>query len=70
VAFIDIPAEQTTALTDAVLALIALYAGIALQRFRNRDPAKVRIWSWTFGLLAVIAGLQKQLCSSGKPGTL
>ncbi len=57
VAFIDIPAEQTTALTDAVLALMALYGVIALQRVGPHDPAKVRIWSWAFGLLAFSAAL-------------
>jgi hypothetical protein len=57
VAFIDIPAEQTTALTDAVLALVALYGVIALQRLGPRDPAKVRIWSWAFGILAFSAAL-------------
>jgi len=57
VAFIDIPAERATALTDALLALVALYGVVALQRFGNRSPVKVRIWSWAFGLMAFSAAL-------------
>jgi hypothetical protein len=67
VAFIDIPAEQTTALTDAALALVALYGVIVLQRLGTRDPAKVRIWSWAFGLLAFSAVLGAAVHGFGMP---
>ncbi|MFZ7128208.1 MAG: DUF6962 family protein [Desulfobacterales bacterium] len=56
-AFIDIPTEQTTAATDAVLALVAVACMIALRRHRSSDPFKVKLWSWTFGLLALAAVL-------------
>jgi len=57
VAFIDIPAERATALTDAILSLVALYGVIAVRRIRGCDPVKVRIWSGAFGLLAFSAAL-------------
>ena len=38
--FIDIPTEQTTAVTDAVLATIALVSVIYLLRFSKKIPGK------------------------------
>ena len=51
--FIDIPTEQTTSVTDIILALLAL--GLALFIYsigRNRDLKKTRIWFWVFVLLS------------------
>lgn len=57
VGFIDVPTEQTTAITDAVLAITALFGLMVLRRPMSVDPAKVRIWSWAFGLMASSAAL-------------
>jgi hypothetical protein len=56
--FIDIPTEQTTAITDVLLALLALACVIYLVRMgRARDRTKTAIWSTGFGLLAFSAAL-------------
>jgi len=57
VQFIDIPTEQTTAITDAVLALLALGCSFYLCRIRSYEPWKTKVWSWAFGLIAVSAVL-------------
>jgi hypothetical protein len=54
---ITLPTEQTTAATDALLAAIAVYCALVLQRFRAANPFKVRIWTWTLLLLACAAAL-------------
>ena len=51
--FIDIPTEQTTAVTDAVLATIALVSVIYLLRFSKKNPWKIRLWVCLFSLLAL-----------------
>jgi hypothetical protein len=51
--FIDIPTEQTTSVTDIVLALLALGLAIFIYSIgRNRDLKKTRIWFWVFILLS------------------
>ncbi len=51
--FIGIPTEQTTAVTDAILGLLSLGITLYFYQFRRgRDPLKVNIWVWAFGLLA------------------
>lgn len=56
--FIDIPTEQTTAATDALLALIALGALVAaLRAGRNKHRWKAVIWAWAFGLLSLASAL-------------
>jgi len=51
---IDIPTEQTTAVTDLFLSLVALVVSmIVYHTGKARDRKKARIWSWAFGLLAV-----------------
>jgi hypothetical protein len=53
-AFTDIPTEQTTAVTDIILALLALIVSmIVCYTGHRRDPKKARIWTWAFGLLAI-----------------
>ena len=54
---IDIPTEQTTAITDAVLMLLALGCVLYLRRIGRRDLWKTNVWSWAFGLLALAAAL-------------
>lgn len=49
------PTEQTTAITDIVLALIAFGSLVYIGRFKKSDLAKINIWSWIFGLLAFSA---------------
>ena len=55
--FIDIPTEQTTAVTDVIIALLALGCILYLRRIGQRDRWKTNIWSWTFGLLALAGAL-------------
>ena len=56
--FIDIPTEQTTAVTDILLALVALGCALYLWRIgRARDRYKVYVWSWAFGLLTLASAL-------------
>ncbi len=52
---IDIPTERTTAVTDAILALLALGCLLYLRWLGQSDPWKTNIWSWVFGLLALAA---------------
>lgn len=51
-AFISIPTEQTTAVTDGILAIIALVAAIYLKRIGTRKPWKTSVWVWAFSLLS------------------
>ena len=56
--FIDIPTEQTTAATDALLALVALGSLlVVLRAARNVDRQKASIWAWAFGLLCLASAL-------------
>lgn len=55
VEFIDIPTEQTTAITDAILAIMALRAALYIYQFGQQQPWKANLWAWTFGLLALAA---------------
>lgn len=52
--FIDMPTEQTTAATDALLFVVAaLLAAVATAAGSRSDRTKGRIWGATLGLLAV-----------------
>jgi hypothetical protein len=53
--FTTIPTEQTTALTDLILAVVALFCAAVLHMARRQDVWKVRLWTWVFVLLAVAA---------------
>lgn len=53
--FIDIPTEQTTAVTDAILAVMAIAAAVYLQRIGQKNRWKTALWVWAFGLLALAA---------------
>ena len=55
--FVDIPTEQTTAVTDALLALLALGGLVLLLRLRSRDPQKVTIWAAAFLCLLLASAL-------------
>lgn len=53
---IDIPTEQTTAVTDVFLAMMALIVSIIVYHIGHlRDMKKALIWTWAFSLLAVAA---------------
>lgn len=54
--FIDIPTEQTTAFTDALLALVSITACIYICLI-GRGEWKARLWEWLFFLLTVAAFL-------------
>ncbi len=54
--FIDIPTEQTTAFTDAILALVSITACIYIYRI-GRGGWKARLWEWLFFLLTIAAAL-------------
>jgi hypothetical protein len=48
----NIPTEQTTAATDALLAILAFIVTIKVnQSGKGIDLIKTRIWTWVFGLL-------------------
>ena len=55
--FIDIPTEQTTAVTDAILAVIAIAAATYLHRISQKNRWKTFLWVWVFGLLALASVL-------------
>ena len=56
--FIDIPTEQTTSVTDIILAILALSFSLYIYNFgRNRDLKKTLIWFWMFCLLSVASAL-------------
>jgi hypothetical protein len=55
--FIHISSEQTTAVTDLLLGVLAIFCAGSLQRYRQTDPLKVGIWTWTFAFLALAATL-------------
>ena len=56
-AFNPVPTELTTAATDAILALLALYCIRWLGARRSADPAKVTLWILVLALLAVASVL-------------
>jgi hypothetical protein len=51
--FIDIPTEQATAVTDAILAVMAIAAAIYLHKISQTDRWKTTLWVWLFGLLGL-----------------
>ncbi len=51
--FITNPTEQTTAVTDAVSAGMAIAAMVYLYRIGQKDRWKTTLWIWNFGLLAL-----------------
>ncbi len=53
--FIDIPTEQTTAVTDAILAVMAIAAAVYLHMIGQENHWKTTLWVWVFGLLALAA---------------
>jgi hypothetical protein len=57
VSFLDVPTEQITAVTDGLLALLALGGLVLLLRLRSRAPQKVTIWAAAFLCLLVASAL-------------
>jgi hypothetical protein len=55
--FIDLPTEQTTAVTDAMLMVLAIGCALYLRRIGRHAPWKTNLWAATFGLLALAAAL-------------
>ncbi len=55
--FVDSPVEQTTAMTDLMLALQSVGAIVMLSRFRVRQPMWTSVWTWFFGLLTLASFL-------------
>ena len=49
--------ELTTAATDLVLGVVSIAILIQLQRVRQYDEWKVKLWSWVFALLALFSFL-------------
>lgn len=53
---INIATEQTTAATDLILAILAIWAAIKIRNAgRNTSAIKAGIWAWLFILLAIAA---------------
>jgi len=53
--FISIPTEQTTAITDAIMGVLAVACIVYLGRAKERNPYKTAIWQWVFVFLAFAA---------------
>lgn len=53
--FIDIPTEQTTAVTNAILAVIATAAAVYLYRIGKKSQWKTTLWIWILVLLVLAA---------------
>ena len=53
--FIDIPTEQTTAVTDAILAVMVIAVAVYLHRIGQKNRWKTTLWIWVCGLLALSA---------------
>ncbi|MEA3478401.1 MAG: hypothetical protein U9R60_09500 [Bacteroidota bacterium] len=54
--FIDIPTEQTTAATDFILGILAVWSAYKIYKAgHHSSPVKARIWKWVFILLALAA---------------
>lgn len=51
------PTEQTSALTDALLAVLAVACAMYLVGFARRDAWKAYVWTGAFSLLALTAAL-------------
>lgn len=54
--FIEIATEQTTAVTDAIMAVIAIVAALSCKRLGRGQHFGLKVWSWVFMLLA-LAGI-------------
>ena len=52
-----IPSDQTTAVTDAVLGIIAISSAVYLRLISKTNSWKTTLWFWLFILLALSAGL-------------
>jgi hypothetical protein len=57
VKFIDVQAEQTTAVTDGFLAFLALGGIFYLRGLGHGELWKIHVWSWAFGFIALSAAL-------------
>lgn len=53
--FIDIPTEQSTAVTDAILAVMAIAAAVYVPRIGQHNWWKTTLWILILGLLALAA---------------
>ncbi len=54
---IDSPTEQTTAITDLILAVFSFGCALSVRRRRTADPWKATLWAWAFGLLSLASAL-------------
>jgi hypothetical protein len=53
--FIDSPTERSTAVTDVILALLAIGCAAYLWSIGDQDPWKATLWTSAFCLLALAA---------------
>ena len=53
--FIDIATEQTTAVTDAMMALLSVILIVRIQNSGKAYPWKTTLWSAVFGLITIAA---------------
>jgi len=51
--FTNNPIEKTTAVTDILLALVAIGAICYLQWLKSPEVWKINVWSWAFGFIAL-----------------
>ena len=52
--FIDIPTEQTTAVTDALLAVIAILAVMYMHSISHKNKWKTTLWMCFFGFMTLV----------------
>jgi hypothetical protein len=50
------PPEMTTAITDLILAIYAIFLMNNLKKYKSKDnQTGIKIWMWIFGLTALVA---------------
>ena len=54
--WLTMPPESTTATTDAMLALCAIFVLVKIRALKSAPPAKISLWSWFLFLLALASG--------------
>lgn len=55
--WVNLATERTTAATDGILGILALFCAAYLLRHRSKNPEKIRWWSGMFFSLSLASGL-------------
>ena len=62
--FTPIAVDQTTAITDLLLALAVFFFMLQLRRVKTPRQWKLSMWIWTFAILVASAALGKKIWDS------